>query len=260
MNSRNILVGLLIVILIGCESNEITSDKMSLMEINDPTCYKDQFEYEGGRLISFKRFFGERVSTNTRFKYRNNQLIQLESESENGQDYVVELEYNSQGQRVKERITFTHFKNLSLDPYKIVAISDFAYNQEGLLLRKSSTYSDSTYSFPTETEFEWSNGNLVKMNSAYSDYLGRHVTGSKYFVYDDKRNYSNQDLAFLYLTLGRQETVLSRNNLVKTTEVFFDQTIDRGSYTFSYNGNGYPIGYKYKVDNQEYSPIQMKYE
>ena len=260
MDFRKVIVGLMVVIIFGCETNEITMNKMYLKEIVDPTCYKDQFEYEGGQLISFKRLFGERVSTITKYKYQNNLLIQIESESENGQDYLIDIEYNSNGQRVREVNTFTHFKNFTHEPYKITSISNFNYNDAGQLVTKHSTFSDSEYSFPTETEFEWSKGNIVKVNFAYFDDLGEHVTGSKSFFYDDKRNYSNQDLAFVYVTLAGQETVLSKNNLLKTTEIFFDQTIDRGSYEFSYNSNGYPIDYRYKVDNQQYNPVQIKYE
>jgi hypothetical protein len=260
MDFRKVILGLIIIISIGCETNEISINKMYLKEIIDPTCYKDQFEYEGGQLISFKRIFGEKVSTITKFKYQNNLLIQIESESENGRDYLIDIEYNSNGQRIRETNTFTHFKNFTHEPYKITSISNFNYDASGQLITKYSTFSDSEYSFPTKTEFEWNKGNLVKMNFSYFNDLGEHSTGSKSFFYDDKRNYSNQDLALVYVTLVGQETVLSKNNLIKTTEIFFNQTIDRGSYEFSYNSNGYPIDYKYKVDNQQISSIQIKYE
>lgn len=260
MGFRKVILGLCVVMIFGCETNEISIRKMYIKEIVDPTCYKDQFEFENGQLISFKRFFGDRISTITKFKYQNDLLIQIESESDNGQDYIIDIEYNSNGQRAREMMTFTHFKNFTLEPYKITSISNFNYNEAGQLVTKSSTFSDSTYSFPTETEFEWSKGNIVKMNFAYFDDLGKHVTGNKSFLYDDKRNYSNQDLAFVYITLAEQETALSKNNLVKTTEIFFGQTIDRGSYEFSYNSNGYPMSYRYKVDNQQYNPIQINYK
>ncbi len=260
MDIRKVILGLTVVVIFGCETNEVSVDRMYLKEIVDPTCSKDQFEYEGGQLISFTRLFGDRVSTVTKFKYQNNLLVQIESECENGQDYLIDIEYNSKGQRLIEKLIFTHFKNFTLEPYKITSVTNFNYNDAGQLVTKNSTFSDSTYSFPTETEFEWSKGNIVKANFAYFDNLGKHTTGGKSFFYDDKRNYSNQELAFLYITLAGQETVLSRNNLIKTTEIFFDQTIDRGSYEFSYNSNGYPIGYRYTVDSQQYNPIQIKYE
>jgi hypothetical protein len=87
-----------------------------------------------------------------------------------------------------------------------------------------------------------------------------YLTSTKTMTYDNKRNYSNQDIAFIYTSGPGLETMISKNNVTSTTEFFGDITIDRGSYKFTYNNDGYPDGYIYKVDTQEYNPIQISYE
>ncbi len=263
MKTGNILLLIFIgILLLACDSNEISFAKMYVKEISHPAIFKNQFEYEGEHLILFKQLFGERVSAITKFEYQNDQLKRVESKHDNGQDYLVELDYNSSGQIVWEKITFNDFRDSTSD-LKIVILSEFTYYDDGNLLAKRSIYSDSTLSYPTENEFEWSNGNLVKMNFSIIDHLGKRLIRSNSMAYDNERNYSNQDWAFVYVTGITSDEMLiklSKNNSLSTTETSFGRTAVRILSTFSYNKNGYPIEYKSILDGQEYGPVQVKYE
>jgi hypothetical protein len=264
MKTGNILLLLFIgIVLLSCESDEISSAKMYVKEIGDPVVinYKDQFEYEGEHLILFKRFFGETLSTITKFEYQNDQLKRVESKVIDVIDFLVELEHNSEGQIIKEKVTFPDLRDSTRD-LKIIILSDFTYYDDGNLRTKKSIYSDSS-SYPTETEFEWENGNLVKMNVSFIDNLGKKITLNRSMTYDSKRNYSNQDWAFVYVSAIPADEMLialSKNNSLSTTENLLGQTSVRVLSTFSYNRNGYPIEYKSTNDGFEESPRQVKYE
>ena len=260
MKQCKVLFGVLtLTLMLGCEGNDIGPNLRYLKEIVDPACFKNQFEYENGHLISFKLIFGERVETVTKFKYENNLLKQVESESDQGPDYFVELEYNSDGQRTREKVTFTYYKPFTLEPYDIIKVSDFTYDDYGNLRTKKSEFSDSTW-LPSETEFEWSQGNLVRMNFVYHDELGKHSNGSRTFTYDNKRNYTNQDLAFFYVGLAELETVFSKNNSVKAMVISPGQHYEWYSYEFSYDRTGYPVSNKRKTGSQVYSVLGMSYD
>jgi hypothetical protein len=240
MKTKYIFIGLFIaVIAIGCESNEVTPDKMYLKGIIDPNAYKDQFEYQNGQLTTMKRLFGERVETLTTFTYQNGQLKTIETTRDNGLSHSIELEYNDNNLRVRQ-VTTTRLDN-QID--NVMTVEFFYDNKQNL---KSKKYSYTNTFLPSEIEFEWSNGNIVKRSYSYFDSNGKHFISSENLLFDNKRNYTNQDIAFSYT--GRQdEAILSKNNLISALN------------TFVYNKIGYPIGFKYTIDNTDY-PVQMNYE
>lgn len=240
MDYRKAILGLILVTLISCETTEIMMDKMYLKEIKDPTCYIDQFEYEGERLISYKRLFGERVATITKFIYESNQLKTIEIKSDNGQDYTIELSYGSNGLRDKE------IRTLKQGEVESVTTTDFYYDENNNLKLKHISYTDPNF-HSSETEFVWAKGNIIKRNYFYIDsQYNRKFSFSEDLLFDNKRNYTNQDIAFIYTGLY-DELVLSKNNLILKDN------------TFEYNKSGYPISYKYSIDNKVY-PVEMKYE
>lgn len=258
MTLRYILLGLIVSILFSCGTNDISPNRLLIKEIIDPTCYKDVFEYENDRLVGFKRFFGERVGTNTTFHYLDNQLVKVEAKGDQGFEQIIELTYGEDGLRKEEKITtiyqgeVTYVKNgtFSYDNDKLKSIK-YTFNDPNFM--------DPNY-LPTETLLEWKNGNLIKMTYYLFDGEYTYLTSTRTMTYDNKRNYANQDIAFIY-TLGQgSETSISKNNVTSTTELFGGLTIDRGSYKFTYNQNGYPDSYIYKVESQEFYPIQISYE
>jgi hypothetical protein len=241
MDFRKVILGLTIAILMGCETSEITMSKMYLKEITDPTCYTDQFEYEGERLISYKRLFGEREATVTKFIYQSNRLMTIETKSDNGQDYTIELSYGANGLRERENRTLKQDNEV-----KNLTTVDFFYDEHKNLKSKHISYTDPNF-FSSETEFEWVNGNIVKRNYFYFDNQGtRHYISSDKLLFDNKRNYTNQDLTFIYTGLY-DEAVLSKNNVISNPN------------KYEYNNSGYPIKFKYTIDNKDY-PVLMKYE
>lgn len=239
MDFRKAILGLIIVSLTSCETTEITMNKMYLKEVKDPTCYTDQFEYEGEHLIYYKRFFGERIATITTFIYQSNQLKTVETKSDNGQDLIIELSYGANGLREMETRTFKQ------NEIEHVTTTNFYYDENNNLKLKHISYSDPNF-FSSQTEFIWVNGNIIKRNYFYIDNQGnRNFSFSEDLLFDNKRNYTNQDLAFIYTGLY-DEVVLSKNNVISNQN------------KYEYNNSGYPIKFKYTIDNKDY-PVLMKY-
>ncbi len=258
-SKRVIFAIFLAITLIGCDKSDVSPGKSFLIEVVDPTCNTDKFEYDHGRLTGYKRFFGNRIETTATFSYQNDRLIEITTNRDCGDEYKVELEYDQKGKRTKEKIVFTQNQQ-----GQVVTLSNFTYDGNGNLLSKTSSYSDSTYSYSSETNFEWNNGNLVRLNCYIFGPFGKQLWWDRTLIYDTKRSYANQDLAFVYLIHGvigyGDETALSNNNPISTTEQSYGPIVDRGSYSFSYDPNGYPVGYKYKVEGQEFPEVQMKYK
>lgn len=252
MNLRYILSGLIVSILFSCGTEDTSPDMLLVREIIDPTCYKDVFGYENDRLVVFKRYLADRISTHTTFQYQGNQLVKIEVKRDQGLEQIIELTYGEDGLRKEEKSTTIYQGKVTY-----VKNGTFHYDK-GVLISIKYTSNDPNY-FPTETCLKWQNGNLVKMTYYFFDEDYTYLASEKTVTYDNKKNYSNQDIAFIYI-LGREsETSLSKNNVTSTTEFFGGTTIDRGSYTFTYNKNGYPDGYVYNVDSQKYGPMQLRY-
>jgi len=118
-----------------------------------------------------------------------------------------------------------------------------------------------------KTEFVWSNGNIVQIDQSAVDSSGNiNLLGSSFYEYDNSRNYSNQDIAFMYAihTLPVDETILSGNNV---TAAKFDWTSDdQGVATaftceFTYNIQNYPQEIKYSsAVNGNLTNYKMIYE
>jgi hypothetical protein len=242
MKISNILMGLLLsIMMLGCEDNDIDPTKMNVKEIIDPSCYKEEFEYDAGRLVSYRRIFGERIATVTKLTYEGAQLRLIQSNSsDNGQSHTIELIYGDNGLRKKEIGTYSQDGEI-----KGVSTIDFFYDEDQKLKSKRISFTNPNIS-PSETEFEWANGNIIRKNYFYFDNRGKHYTSSEELQFDDKVNYTNSDLAFIYLR-SSEEATLSKNNTIS------------GGHSFIYNKNGYPTEYKYLLDNKEYS-VQMNYE
>lgn len=263
MNYKYILLPIVAVIILSCEQEEISpnsreqeeisSNTLYAKEIIDPTCYKDLFEYENGHLIQFKRLFGERTETTTRFHYFNNQLTKIEISRDMGLEQIIELTYGENGLRKEEKVT-TKSNGVTTQ----IKIGSFSYI-DGIL--KSIKYSSDEPSYlPTETVFEWSNDNIIKMDSYMFDGEYTYLTSSEIMTYDDKRSYSNQDIAFIYRVMDIQEINVSKNNLINKYVDVGSLIVNRESYEYTYNNNEYPTGYNYTIDSQQYNPIQINYK
>lgn len=258
MNFKKVSFGLLTIVFVSCGTEDVSPTRLLIKEIEDPTLYRDIYDYENGQLISFKRYFGEREETNTQFHYLENRLIKIEVKRDQGFEQIIELTYGENGLRKEEKLTTIYNEVITY-----TRTGTFSY-EDGLLKSIKYTLNDPNLIdpdyLPRETQLEWQNGNITKMVYYLFDGEYTYLTSTKTMTYDNKRNYSNQDIAFIYTSGVGLETVISKNNVTSTTEFFGDITIDRGSYKFTYNKSGYPNGYIYKVDTQEYNPIQITYE
>jgi hypothetical protein len=163
------------------------------------------------------------------------------------------LTYGQNGFRSADKITT--FQDGEI---KGVANRTFDYN-DGLL--KSIMYVSNDPNFkPTEVEFQWTKNNITRIDFYYHDNNERFYNGNRTFIYDDKLNYSNQDIAFTYLFGLGDEVITSKNNLIMSQEDTGNNVYKSGQYSFSYNKNGYPINYTYRFDGREFTPIQIKYQ
>lgn len=249
---KYILFILFTVLFISCGREDATPDRLFVKEIVDPSLYRDVFKYEDGRLIEFNRFLGDRVETNSQFHYSNNQLIKVDIKRGQTIAYTVELTYDKNGFRQDEKLT-------TLNDGQITNIQTSIFtHQDGILKAILNTNSDTNYS-PIETRYEWNNGNITKMDYYYVDSAGPHFYGSRAVTYDTRKNYSNQDIAFIYRTLYESETTLSKNNALTNILSLDDLVIDQGSHSFMYNSSGYPKEYTYKIYGQEFNPIEINY-
>jgi hypothetical protein len=247
------LFGLITIALLSCGTEDVSPSRLLITQIESPGLYRDHYEYENGRLVSFKRFFGELEETKTQFHYLDNRLTKIEVKKDQGSEQIIELTYGENGLRQEEKLT-----TIYNDGGTYVKTATFSY-RAGILRSIKYSFGDPNY-LPTETLFEWENGNISKMEHYVFSSQATYLISIETMTYDDKRNYSNQDIAFIYTLGSGLETTISKNNVTSTTEKVGDKFVDRGSYKFTYNKAGYPDSYVYKVDSQESGTIQIMYE
>lgn len=253
INVRYTILVLFSAVLFSCENEEIPSNTLFVKEISDPTFYKDLLEYENGYLVKFNRLFGERIETTTQFQYSGHQLSRVEIKRDQGLEQIIELSYGENGFRKEEKATTKQNGDITeirvgLFSYKDGMIKSIKYSYKGV---------DNKV---TETVFEWINGNITQMDFYLIDGEYTYLTSSRTMTYDDKRNFSNQDIAFIYRVMSGEETIVSKNNVIEEFEDVGDLIINRGRYNFTYNNEGYPIGYIQTVGSQEYNPVQINYK
>lgn len=244
--------GLLLLTLIACDSDIISPNRLLVKEIENPISYKDYFTYQDGLLINYQRFFGELEETKIKFYYSDRKLIKLEKIREHGVENYFELTYNDKGQRHQEILTTVYNGEVTY-----VRTSTFSYVNDELASVKLS-YDKPDYTLQ-EREFHWSKGNLVRIDFFYYDNNTRYPTISRLYNYDNKVNYANQDIAFVYILGDGDETQISRSNLVSMNEISGTTVYEGGQHSFTYNINGYPIESVYKAGGQEFTPIQIRY-
>ncbi|WP_162417372.1 hypothetical protein [Cyclobacterium roseum] len=253
INVRYTILVLFSAVLFSCENEEIPSNTLFVKEISDPTFYKDLFEYENGYLVKFNRLFGERIETTTQFQYSGHQLSRVEIKRDQGLEQIIELSYGENGLRKEEKATTKQNGDITE-----IRVGLFSY-EDGMI--KSIKYSyEGVDHKATETVFEWINGNITQMDFYLIDGEYTYLTSSRTMTYDDKRNFSNQDIGFIYRVMSGEETIVSKNNVIEEFEDVGDLIINRGRYNFTYNNEGYPIGYIQTVGSQEYNPVQINYK
>lgn len=251
---RSVFYFILITLSASCELLEISPDRMLIKEFTDPKCFKDRFEYENDKLSSFQRLFGERLSTQTFFYYQDNLLTRVESTCDNGIDTFIGIEYDNNGRRINQTNEVTKDGEIIGS-----TLTHFTYDVKGNLHRTQSTYPiHLNQMFPTEKIYEWENGNLVKVTHYYINDSGKHFSGNTFIEYDRKKNYTNQELAFMFTSGTGLETVLSKNNVI-SSRYEFGQVLSTQKYELTYNKHGYPTSQVRILDNQIYPIIHISY-
>jgi len=233
---------------------EISPDRMLIKEFTDPKCFKHRFEYENGQLSSFQELFGERLSTQTFFYYQDNLLTRVESTCDNGINTFIEIEYDKSGRRISQTSEVTKDGEITGS-----TITHFTYDTQGNLHLSQTIYPvNPNLMFPTEKIYEWKNGNLVKLTDYYINDSGKHFSGYTFIEYDRKKNYTNQELAFMFTRGLGLETVLSKNNV--TSSIYeFGQVVSTQNYKLTYSKHGYPTSQVRILNNQVYPIIQISY-
>jgi len=256
-------VALIGLILYGCESSEMRSPKLFIREISDIADNKYQFEYESGHLISYKSVYGQRVAKVTTFEYQNDQLVRVDVTSDYGESAVIELEYGLPG--LVEREIYNYAWDIEGDKGNYTRTTFFEYDENEMLKSQLVSYDDAN-SGMIRIDFSWNKGNIVKRTYNYLDSSGKflYFGGLQLFAYDNRRNYTNQDFAFIYTTFGGVERALSRHNVIAINNDWQDGTGNfsiQSAFEFTYNDNGYPIKYVETDYGQTYAPVfNMKYE
>lgn len=252
MDYKKVILGLLVVSAISCSTEDIAPSRLFVREIEDPSCYKDQFNYNDGRLVEFRRLFGQEVGTITKFYYQGDQLVKIHINNAQGIEHIVALTYAENGLRLLEKVT-----TIQQGDTTSIGIRKFTY-QDGLLKSILRSVDDPNFR-PMETVFHWSDGNIIQTDLYYFLDGERQVSGNRIYTYDHGVNYSNQDIAFLYTEGIGAEIKMSRNNLVTMQENVGAETYQGGYYTFTYTKSGYPTGYVYKTGEVAFTPIQIRY-
>jgi len=244
--------GILILTLTACDSEMVSPLRQLVKEIEDQTCYTDHFTYQDGGLSTFKRVFGSREETSINFIYSDNKLIRIETVRDQGLESTIELLYNEKGQRSQETLTMVYNGETTY-----IRTGTFTYINDQLKSIKY-TYNKPDYS-TEEREFHWSKDNLIRIDFYYYFNEQRFPSISRLYTYDNKLNYSNQDIAFIYTVGTGDETKFSKNNLVSMQEIIDTEIYQGGQYSFTYNDSGYPVKYVYKSGGQEFTTIQIRY-
>ncbi len=252
MDYKRVILGLLFVTGISCSTEDITPARLFIKELEDPSCYKDQFDYKDGHLVEFRRLFGQQVETITKFYYQADQLMKVHIKREQGIEHVIELNYGANGLRSEEKVT-----SINLGDTTNIKTGIFNY-EDGLLISINYSADDPAY-VPTETVFHWRDENIIQTDFYIYFEHGKHYGGNRKFTYDHGLNYSNQEIAFIYTVGPGEETKVSKNNIVTQQTKFGEEIFQGGVYTFTYNKSGYPIGYVHKTGEVKFTPIQISY-
>ena len=254
MKFRHLLTGFVAMIAIGCDNEDLSPQKLYVKEMTDPKSdEKILFTYENGHLLEYKRVVGGRIPTVINFLYADGQLKKVETTNSGAWGEIIELNYDENGLRKEEKIKI-------FDDGTLTGSSTRTFHYRDGTLESTIHLSDDPSSFPQEIIYKWENGNLVQMDYYWTAGGERHYSGRRIMTYDDKRNLSNQDIAFVYTPWGLGENATSKNNLIKRVdEDFGNSLLDRGTYTFTYNNAGYPAEYRYSVGSSQFNPVKINY-
>lgn len=245
-------LGLILLMLLACNSETISPIRLLVKEIGDPTYYMESFTYQEGQLFTFKRLCGNNEGTSIKFLYSDNRLIKIENRRDQELESFIELEYNANGQRSQEKLTMIYNGDTTY-----IRTGTFTYSN-GKLKSLKYNYNKPDYS-TEEREFQWDKGNLIRIDFYYYANDMRFSSISRLYEYDNKLNYSNQDIGFIYTIGTGDETMASKNNLVTMQQILDTDVSQGGQYSFKYDSNGYPISYIYRDGEQQSTPRQFRY-
>lgn len=206
------------------------------------------------------------TSTYTEYFYNDfNKLIKIESLNNGSLERKSEYEYNENQFIVKES-TFITFPGVPGYSYNL-----YEYSEQGLL---SNMYAylkidDGTFELRSNTKYEYdSNSRLIKSSIFNTDGVEVKYT---IFIYDvkgnvietnfyqngalsfnDKYEYDNMKNPLRLLTYGNSVYSISKNNVIKHSQMNYMLENDNSTYEFKYeyNSDGYPISYSY--DSQKF--------
>lgn len=202
------------------------------------------YRYSNGNLTSMVYGGGESNGEtyeegNTVINYDNNG--QIIGYTENGENYPLDITYDSEGHVTRVYTTWT-------DPDEGSGWELMTYTWEnGVLTRYTSQSSENNET--SVTTYEWEDGNLVREVRVRPSY--RRTTT---YLYDNHPSYMSGMREDIKLMINEGAESLSKNNVIRETEtsVYND---DGRTYTYTYNyvytygSDGYPISYKRTENN-----------
>ncbi len=246
---------------LGCDSQNdgTTPSSLRVTEITVQDGTQKEFEYDGSRLIVSRILAGGEVMRAATFEYQDDRLIQVEATGPENELSLYEFEYGASGLLEKETL---HYERNYGGTYesKYIRTTLFTYDESNRLQTQEISYDDPTDG-RIKYAFEWADGNIVKRTVYTAEPSEEYGEGSyRLLSYDDKKNYTNSDRAFLYADWLSQESVLSQNNITEVKSYSSNgepDTANSVEFDYSYNEDGYPTE-SAKVNSSDISTFSYR--
>lgn len=245
---------MLLAVAFGCESNdEPAPDVLLLRQESSPSSVM-QYTYDGNNIVSTDFFVAGNLYDEREFHYDNGVLVSVSLTSTDGLKTETKIEYSPDGFPLKESFAYD-FAGLNWEmvyyEFHFKSTTTYAYYPDNLLKSYSEAREDWTVA--TRYDFEWNNGNVIKMTQVSVDLMNGQetVNYTEYYTHDEKPNYLNQNMQFKYCN-ARVASILSRNNIIKV-EGDYDGTTATQTFDLRYNRSGYAVENYIKGTPGDYS-------
>jgi hypothetical protein len=263
----------------SCDWDNSDSDRKSLKTLHN-ACSTIDLTYEGDKILTVTQSFGARVAEVKNFFYIHGQLTAVKMTSDYGSSSEIKLLYDAGG-KLKREIDNEYFDGLDFGKnpmkYAYVRVTDFLYDGAGniatVLITQTNKDDSNTSNTGRESDDElsknkamerydytWSKGNVVKEVRRSCEESGecQFYTTETSYAYDNKRNFTNQQLAFKYIYYT-VPFVFSRNNVSKISSDFNGQPTLSSWFEFRYNKNGYPSELSAMSEGSTPNPSKLEY-
>jgi len=274
--------GVLACLATACDWENSHSDRISVKSIHN-SCSKTNLVFEGDKIITATLSFGSHVAQVKNFFYVHGLLTSVKMTSDDGLSFETQLEYDAD-RRLSKEIYSQKYSGIDASgnqiAFSFVNLTEFVYDENGNILTTLTTQSKSSDRDDNQSnggrsardeleeekrvdrhDYTWSKGNVIKETRRYCDEHGSCGVpfDETFYTYDNKRNYTNQEIVFRYINLSSIPFVFSRNNVTKIASDFNGELKQDYWYEFHYNKHGYPSDYNCMYDGATPNPFTLEY-